>query len=74
MNVTFILLSFAIVLKTVLRLKIFHKYMYEGDSESKRQRVTERQRGRAQTKQIEKTCRMTFTYDIAKSLPTFSEN
>ena len=37
---------------------IFDNYIYESDSESKRQRVTEKERVQAQTK---KTCGMTFT-------------
>ena len=40
---------------------IFDNYIYKRDSESKRQRVTEKEREQAQTKQIEKTCGMTFT-------------
>ena len=59
MNVTFILLAYSLVLKSALRLMIFDNYIY--DSESKRQRVTEKEREQAQTKQIEKTCGMTFT-------------
>ena len=61
MNVTFILLTYSLVLKSALRLMIFNNYIYESDSESKRQRVTEKEREQAQTKQIEKTCGMTFT-------------